>query len=100
MALPFDIILTFALPLHSHIGLVQIVEDYVPRPYQNYTKAGLMVVTVLTTLGLLKITLCGAGICESFKSLWRRPPQPQAQRPASPVAAPSTAKTTTKPVKA
>ncbi len=62
-----------ALPVHSHIGVVQIIEDYVPRKYQNYSKTLLSIITVITTIGLLKINLCGAGISESFKSLWRNP---------------------------
>jgi hypothetical protein len=33
----------------------------------------LAVLAVLTGIGLLKVNLCGAGITESVKSLWRRP---------------------------
>jgi len=73
LAVPFDLALGIAIPLHSHIGVTQIIEDYVPRENQGLAKSALLVVTFITTIGLLKINLCGKGIAESFKSLWRRP---------------------------
>ena len=74
LVLPLDLALGLLLPWHSHVGLVNVSDDYVPRPYRALAKAGLTVVAVLATLGLLKINLCGAGITESVKSLWREPP--------------------------
>lgn len=71
LVIPVDLALGIALPLHSHIGLVQIIEDYVPRQYQNVSKLVLTLVSTVAFVGLFKINLCGSGISESFKSLWR-----------------------------
>ena len=74
LVLPLDLALGLLLPWHAHVGLVNVSDDYVPRPYRALARGGLLVVSVLATLGLLKINLCGAGITESVKSLWREPP--------------------------
>jgi len=70
---PVDITLGVILPIHSHIGLETVILDYVPRSLQSLSIVGLWIVTGLTLLGLLKINLCGSGITESVKSLWRAP---------------------------
>ena len=72
--MPVDLALGLLLPWHTHVGMVNVLEDYVPRPYRALAKGCMLLVTVLATLGLLKINLCGAGITESVKSLWREPP--------------------------
>ncbi len=74
LVMPVDLALGLLMPWHAHVGLVNVSDDYVPRPYRALAKGGLVVVSVLATLGLLKINLCGAGITESVKSLWREPP--------------------------
>jgi len=71
--IPIDLALGIIIPYHAHQGTVGIIEDYVPRPNQKLVKAILVVATGLATIGLLKINLCGAGITESVKSLWRSP---------------------------
>jgi len=72
---PVDLALGLAIPVHMHLGMVQVIEDYVPQPVQNLSILGMLVLSLLTGLGLLKINLCGFGITESFKSLWRAPPE-------------------------
>jgi len=71
---PVDLALGLIVPIHGHIGLVGIVQDYIPRPNQNLAILGLYLVTGISILGLLKINLCGPGLTESLKSLWRKPP--------------------------
>ena len=71
LVMPLDLALGLLLPWHTHVGLVNVTDDYVPRPYRAMARGGLLIVSVLATLGLLKINLCGAGITESVKSLWR-----------------------------
>jgi len=73
IAFPVDFALGLAIPAHMHIGLVGVIEDYVPRKSQGIARLVLAVIAVLTGIGLLKVNLCGAGITESVKSLWRRP---------------------------
>ena len=72
---PVDFALGLILPVHMHIGLVGVAEDYVPRPQQGAARLVLAVLSVLTAVGLLKVNLCGAGITESVKCLWREPKQ-------------------------
>lgn len=70
--MPVDITLGFLFPIHGHIGLNAIVSDYVPKAMQATAKTGLLGVTIVTILGLLKLNVFGAGMTESIKSLWRK----------------------------
>lgn len=71
--LPVDLALGVIVPVHMHYGLTGIIEDYVPKAQQSVSLAVLLGVSALTGLGLLKINLCGAGMTESVKALWRAP---------------------------
>jgi len=71
---PIDFGLGLVIPFHGHIGMINVIEDYVPPPYRPVAKSLLIVITLLTTIGILKVNLCGQGITESVKSLWRKPP--------------------------
>jgi succinate dehydrogenase (ubiquinone) membrane anchor subunit len=77
---PVDFALGLIIPVHMHIGLVGVVEDYVPRPSQSLARFILAVLSVLAGIGLLKINLCGAGITESVKSVWREPKDKEQKR--------------------
>lgn len=77
---PVDFALGLIIPVHMHIGLVGIAEDYVPRSQQGVARLVLAVLSVLTAVGLLKVNLCGAGITESVKCLWREPKQIKAPK--------------------
>jgi succinate dehydrogenase (ubiquinone) membrane anchor subunit len=71
---PVDLALGIVLPIHAHIGMQGVVEDYVPRgTLRAGAKIGVAVLTVTTLLGLMKLNLCGPGLTESVKSLWRDP---------------------------
>jgi succinate dehydrogenase (ubiquinone) membrane anchor subunit len=72
---PVDFALGLIIPVHMHIGLVGVVEDYVPRKQQHLVRFLLAIASVLSAIGLLKINLCGAGITESVKCVWREPKQ-------------------------
>jgi len=78
---PFDLALGIVIPVHLHIGMSTVLTDYVPRDYQQLSLQVLWVISFLTGLGLLKINLCGPGITESVKSLWRRPERQLKHRP-------------------
>ena len=72
---PFDLLLCFALPVHSHIGMNLVITDYAKKLGGKGAIAparkALAVVTGLSALGLLKLTMAGPGITESVKSFWR-----------------------------
>ena len=74
LVVPFDIALGLLIPWHSHVGIVNVLEDYVPRPYRKMAIMAMWGVSIVTALGILKINLCGAGLTESVKALWRQPP--------------------------
>lgn len=71
---PLDLALGLMIPYHAHVGMVNVMDDYVPKPYRPLSKGIMIAVTLITTFGLLKINLCGAGLTESVKSLWREAP--------------------------
>ena len=68
---PIDFTLGLAVPIHSHYGLKGVFEDYIPHPFRGTSILLLYILTSLTIIGLLKINLCGVGITESVKSLWK-----------------------------
>lgn len=70
---PVDLALNAVIPVHMYYGMDAIIRDYVPRPVQGASITAWGVLTALIALGLLKINLCGHGISESTKSLWRAP---------------------------
>lgn len=70
---PVDMGLALIIPVHAYYGLVGVVQDYVPKAQQSLAIMATAVVAFLMGLGLLKINLCGAGVTESVKCLWRAP---------------------------
>ena len=88
LAAPVDLAMGLLIPWHAHVGMVNVIEDYVPRPYRRLATAALLLLSASVALGLLKLNLCGSGLGETIKALWRSPqqPQPQQQRSAPPPA--------------
>ena len=72
--MPIDLTLGFIFPLHAHVGLNAVISDYVPKVLQTTARVGLLGVTGVTLLGLLKLNVMGPGLTESIKSLWRKKP--------------------------
>ena len=70
--MPVDIALGVFFPLHAHVGMNYVISDYVPKAFRSLARAGLLGVTIITAAGLLKLNLTGAGITETFKSLWKK----------------------------
>mmetsp|Transcript_9623 Transcript_9623/g.14019 ORF Transcript_9623/g.14019 Transcript_9623/m.14019 type:complete len:171 (-) Transcript_9623:39-551(-) len=68
---PVDMGLALVIPVHSYYGLVGVIQDYVPQGQQNVSIMAALVLSILMGLGLLKVNLCGAGVTESVKCLWR-----------------------------
>jgi len=71
--IPVDFALGLVIPFHAHVGMVNVMEDYVPLQYRGIGKNLLIVITAITTIGILKVNLCGSGLTETVKSLWRKP---------------------------
>lgn len=78
--IPVDLALGVVIPFHLHYGLSSIMVDYVPRQHQAVGRILMAITSLLTAIGLLKINLCGQGVTESFKSLWREPKQKKIQQ--------------------
>ncbi len=74
LSYPVDLALGLLIPVHSHISLNMVAQDYVP-PGTARSGSSLLIaaLTILTLLGLAKVNMCGPGITESVKSLWREP---------------------------
>lgn len=66
---PLDLALGVLLPVHAHLGMRDVIRDYVPRP--QLAQYALWVVTVCTVLGLTKLNFNGAGVTAGAKQLWR-----------------------------
>ncbi len=74
---PVDLAMGIIIPYHMHVGITDIIDDYVPRQNADICKLVLGVITVITAYGLFKINICGQGITESVKSLWRETKKPK-----------------------
>ena len=71
---PIDIALGFIIPIHSGISMTMVAQDYVPRgTARSAAKVLIALLTFVTGYGLMKVNMCGPGITESVKSLWRKP---------------------------
>ncbi len=75
LAFPIDLALGLVSPFHAHRGMINVIDDYVPKDKLCIAKWLMMFSTGVATLGLLKVNLCGPGISESVKSLWRENPK-------------------------
>ena len=61
-------------------GSHDVISDYAKKItkakwFDQMLRKGVAGMTVLTLLGLLRLNLQGPGLAESFKSLWRAPPE-------------------------
>merc|ERR1711998_470214 len=64
----FNTAVGLAFPLHGHIGFSGMLTDYVPKVNKSLlgpSRAALLGITTVTTLGLLKLNLTGDGITKS-----------------------------------
>ncbi|KAI3662258.1 hypothetical protein MP638_001455 [Amoeboaphelidium occidentale] len=77
-----DFLLTFALPIHLHLGFGQIITDYLnPRKIGSFgNKAvvgSLYLATALTIYGLFRFNTNDVGITEFVANLWNAKKQNQ-----------------------
>ncbi|RLN59518.1 hypothetical protein BBJ29_005096 [Phytophthora kernoviae] len=79
LALPVDIALGVILPVHAHIGMNNVISDYVPQNFRTLARLGWLGATSLMFLGLLRVNLEGPGITECVKTVWRESPNKKAE---------------------
>ena len=69
--MPVDISLGLLFPLHAHIALNAIISDYVPKALKVSARYSLLGITIITTVGLLKLNIFGPGVTDVIKNMWR-----------------------------
>jgi succinate dehydrogenase (ubiquinone) membrane anchor subunit len=74
LSLPVDLALGVILPVHAHIGMNNVISDYVPKNFSTLARLGWLGATSLMFLGLLRVNLEGPGITEIVKTVWRESP--------------------------
>lgn len=75
-ALPVDLALGVALPLHGHIGMNSVLTDYMPKfglgdGFVKLTRVLMLGVTVSMTVGMFRLNMEGSGITGVVKKLWK-----------------------------
>jgi succinate dehydrogenase (ubiquinone) membrane anchor subunit len=77
LTFPIDLFLAVAFPVHAHIGMNAVISDYAKKFFGKGAvmpaRYGMLGVTGVTTLGLLKLTIAGPGLIGTIKSLWKKP---------------------------
>ncbi|KAL6782825.1 SDH4 [Auxenochlorella protothecoides x Auxenochlorella symbiontica] len=68
-----DVGLAAVLPLHSHVAMNSVVTDYVPKALQLPARAGVIGLSAVTFIGLMKLSLTGDGIGGTVKKIWAGP---------------------------
>ena len=75
---PVDLGLSVVIPVHTALGMQNVIEDYVPRPLQSVSTMVTYFACGLAGVGLVTSSLTGQGITSTIKELWRAPPAKQA----------------------
>lgn len=74
IALPVDFALGVLFPLHAHIGMNNIISDYVPKETRTLARLAWLGVTGVMLLGFLRVNIEGPGLTETIKTVWRESP--------------------------
>ncbi|KAI9921145.1 hypothetical protein PsorP6_001268 [Peronosclerospora sorghi] len=74
LAIPVDLAVGVILPVHAHIGMNNVISDYVPKNARTLARLGWLGATTIMFLGLLRVNLKGPGITEVIKTVWRESP--------------------------
>ncbi|CEG39294.1 protein [Plasmopara halstedii] len=75
LAFPVDMAMGVMLPVHAHIGMNNVISDYVPQSMRTLARLGWLGATSLMFVGLLRVNLEGPGITEVVKTIWRESPE-------------------------
>ncbi|KXZ42626.1 hypothetical protein GPECTOR_129g556 [Gonium pectorale] len=68
-----DFVFSLAIPVHSHICMNAVVTDYFPKVARGPARLGVLGMSVVTYLGIMKVNLSGPGLTETVRGLWRKP---------------------------
>jgi hypothetical protein len=60
------------LPYPSLPFLLTVVADYVPKMLQVPARVGVLGMSTIMFLGLMKLNIMGPGLCSSIKQLWQK----------------------------
>lgn len=74
VSVPVDLALGVVIPVHAHIGMNQVISDYVPKTSQTLARVAWLGVTGIMFLGFLRTNIEGPGITETIKTIWRESP--------------------------
>ena len=88
---PVDLAMGVAIPVHFLFGGHGVVTDYFKKipwfwggagreAFVQFGRVGLVAMTGVTMIGLLKLNLQGPGLTEAVKELWRTPPEGKAPK--------------------
>lgn len=67
---PVDLALGVVLPLHLHLGMREVVRDYVPN--EGLWQYVLLGVSLCTAMGLARLNFNSDGVSATAKRLWTR----------------------------
>ena len=70
---PVDLALGVVGPVHSHIAMNMVLSDYCPPALRGVARAGLLGMTGVALVGLLKLNVEGPGITGALRQLWAPP---------------------------
>ena len=70
LSVPFDLVVSVALPIHMYMGTRDVLSDYLPKKIRPQGLQAWSVVAFIASIGLVKIGICGPGVGASIKSLW------------------------------
>jgi succinate dehydrogenase hydrophobic anchor subunit len=62
--------LAVVIPVHAQIGVSHVINDYVPRNLQGLAQKALLFLTIISTLGLIRLAHDGVGFSGAIKRLW------------------------------
>ena len=79
VSVPVDFALGLIFPIHAHIGMNNVISDYVPKSSQMLARVAWLGATGIMFLGLLRVNIEGPGITETVKTIWRENPKKKSE---------------------
>lgn len=74
LCLPVDLALGVLIPAHAHVGMNNVISDYVPKSTRQLARIAWLGATAIMFLGFLRCNIEGVGITETVKTVWRESP--------------------------
>ncbi|KAJ0402661.1 hypothetical protein ATCC90586_006175 [Pythium insidiosum] len=80
LSVPVDLALGVVIPVHAHIGMNNVISDYVPKSQRTLARLAWLGVTGVMFLGILRNNIEGPGLTETLKTFWREDPKKAAKK--------------------